>query len=341
MDKLFLYRILILFSSLTLFLFPSSTSANNFIKILGLQGKWRFSIGDNMDWAKEGFNDSNWETIYAPSPWENQGYYGYDGFAWYRKPFIIPAENVNRDLYAYLGCIDDADEVYFNGNLIGSSGSFPPHFSTAYNAFRKYHIPKEFIRYDKPNVIAIRVYDAQLDGGIVSGELGIYADPNQAPFEIDLRGTWKFKTGDNMDYKDPLYNDKAWRSILVPNYWEDQGYPNYNGFAWYRKKFFVSRPYTNDRIVVDLGKIDDLDEVYINGTYIGPIKKIEEYLRQNDPERYNQPRIYYIEGKLLQSNRYNTIAVRVYDNWGGGGIYQGPVGIMKQKDFVQFMRIKK
>jgi hypothetical protein len=341
MNKLILNKIAILVTSIVFFLYPSDINANNFIKILGLQGKWKFNIGDDMEWAKEGFNDSNWESIYAPSPWENQGYYGYDGFAWYRKSFVIPAENVNKDLYAYLGYIDDADEVYFNGNLIGSSGSFPPNFSTAYNAFRKYHLPKEFVRYDKPNVIAVRVYDAQLDGGIVNGDLGIYADANQVPFEIDLRGMWKFRTGDNNDFKDPQYNDKTWRSIMVPKYWEDQGFPNYDGFAWYRKKFFVTGQYTNDRIVVVLGKIDDYDEVYLNGTYIGPIKKIDEYIREHDGNRYNEQRIYYIEGKLLQSNKINTIAVRVYDSWGGGGIYEGPVGIMKQKDFVQFMRSRK
>lgn len=337
MKRLMFGKVVVLLLIFTLFENGRSIAQDQ-TRILNLRGKWKFSIGDNKEWKQENFNDKDWEEINAPSPWEDQGFYGYDGFAWYRKTFVIPAEYADKDLYLYLGDIDDCDETYVNGTLVGFSGSMPPKFSTAYNSFRKYFLPKEILKYGKPNVISVRVYDAQLAGGITDGDLGIYADLNPMPLEINLQGLWKFKPGDNPDYLIPQFNDSKWKSISVPKNWEDQGYPNLDGFAWYRKTFLVTSNYSNERMVVVMGKVDDLDEVYLNGQFIGR-KKIEEY---NQGETvYGQLRVYYIDGKLLQQNKYNVIAVRILDEGGLGGIYEGPIGIVKQKDFVRYWRSKK
>jgi hypothetical protein len=339
MSKNVVNRFLILMSLVTCFVIDAKGLTMG--RILDLKGKWKFTIGDNLEWSKENFNDADWESIKVPSPWEEQGFYGYDGFAWYRKTFVISSESSNKELYLYLGYIDDADEVYLNGNLVGGTGSFPPNYSTAYNTFRKYYLPKEYLKFDNSNVLSVRVFDAQLNGGIVNGEVGIYQETDAFPYELNLQGSWKFKTGDNKDYKDPLYNDKAWRTIMVPKAWEDQGYNDYDGFAWYRKSFVVSGNYSNEKVVVMLGKIDDYEEVYLNGTYVGPLKKISEYSSEDDYNRYSELRVYYVDGKLLRTNKTNVLAVRVYDKGGFGGIYEGPVGILKLKDFLKYWRTKR
>ncbi|MCG8581147.1 MAG: hypothetical protein MI866_14600, partial [Bacteroidales bacterium] len=111
-----------------------------------LNGQWYFSIGDNTDWARYHFNHFNWEQIPVPSMWEHQGFNGYDGFAWYRKEVKIGNDAEKLSLWLDLGYIDDADEVYLNGELIGKSGHFPPHFKTAYNGRRLYKLPSNQIR---------------------------------------------------------------------------------------------------------------------------------------------------------------------------------------------------
>ncbi|MGZ3925245.1 MAG: glycoside hydrolase family 15 protein, partial [Flavisolibacter sp.] len=75
------------------------------------------------------------------------------------------------DLVLFAGTIDDADETYFNGHLVGSSGKFPPGDQSAWDIQRKYLIKKDWVQ--KKNTIAIRVYNGIGDGGIISGELMI------------------------------------------------------------------------------------------------------------------------------------------------------------------------
>jgi hypothetical protein len=79
--------------------------------------------------------------------------------------------DVRRDWYILLGKIDDADETYINGVRIGSTGRFPPVPVSAWNDQRAYRIPRRLLR--EKNVLAIRVYDMGLGGGITGGVLGI------------------------------------------------------------------------------------------------------------------------------------------------------------------------
>ncbi len=98
----------------------------------------------NDEWISPKFDDSKWESIHVPSPWEDEGFNGYNGYAFYRKNITISSTYKDRMLYLNMGYIDDVDEVYLNGNKIGSTGSFPPNYNTAYNAERIYYIPAEY-----------------------------------------------------------------------------------------------------------------------------------------------------------------------------------------------------
>ncbi len=136
------------------------TTAQDWDRLVNLRGGWKFSIGDDMDWANPKFDDSGWEIIKVPSTWEDEGFHGYNGYAWYRKHFTVPYSIQDRIITLKLGRIDDVDEVYVNGNLVGSSGKFPPHYQSAYNAWRDYPLPEKFLNFGKENVIAVRVYDS-------------------------------------------------------------------------------------------------------------------------------------------------------------------------------------
>ena len=44
---------------------------------------------------------------------------------------------------------------------------------------------------------------------------------------------------------------------------------------------------------------------------------------------------------MIRINEDNLIAIRVYDGWRDGGIYEGPVGLITQKDYIKYWRNKK
>ncbi len=140
---------------------------------LKINDGWIMKTGDNPDWAKTDFDDSSWKSIRVGESWEKVGYPEYDGYAWYRIKVVFPEKLSQCEEHGFLslslGYIDDVDETYFNGKKIGSSGSLPPEFSTAYYIARKYRIPTTLIHWDKSNVIAVRVYDDRRDGGFYKG----------------------------------------------------------------------------------------------------------------------------------------------------------------------------
>jgi sialate O-acetylesterase len=305
-----------------------------------LKGSWSFSIGTSKEWSSPNFDDKDWESIKVPSPWENQGFNGYNGYAFYRKNATISSAHKGRMLYLYMGFIDDVDEVYLNGVKIGSTGSFPPNYVTAYNAERIYFIPEQYIRFDETNVIAVKVYDTEQAGGIVGGEIGIYGGKTALKFDVDLQNKWKFKTGDDFKRKDPVYDDSQWDEVMVPAKWEDQGYRDYDGYGWYRKTFVYQGSTVDDRLVIVLGKIDDLDQVYINGTLVGATGNLNQRTerRIGTSNEYKAFRGYYLPEGMLKKGQKVTIAIRVYDSGGEGGIYEGPVGIITQTKYIEYWR---
>lgn len=140
-----------------------------------LPEKWKFKTGDNKAWASPEYNDSDWAEITPGAVWEQQGLPAYDGYAWYRATVIIPSK-FKKDAESYggfllqLGKIDDVDYTYFNNELIGKTGEMPPSYVTRYDDLRSYTIPEKYVLWDKPNTIAVRVFDS-------TGNGGIYSDP--------------------------------------------------------------------------------------------------------------------------------------------------------------------
>jgi sialate O-acetylesterase len=312
----------------------------NLVLLQNLKGNWMFSIGINEEWISPKFDDSKWESIKVPSPWEDEGFNGYNGYAFYRKKFNVSSNYKGRMLYLNMGYIDDVDEVYFNGNKIGSTGSFPPNYNTAYNAERVYYIPEQYINFDAPNLIAVKVYDSFQDGGIVSGDIGLYGGKTSVNLEISLQSEWKFQPGDDLRRKESDYDDSGWGEIFVPAKWEDQGYRDYDGYAWYRKSFNYQTTNNNDKMVLLMGKIDDIDQVFINGILVGSTGNFPSRSGSDVSvgQEFEAFRGYYIPEGLLKKNQKNVIAVRVLDTGGNGGIYEGPVGIISQTRYIEYWR---
>jgi hypothetical protein len=141
-----------------------------------LSTTWKFHPGDDSQWSDRQWDDSQWESISVGEAWESQGHADLDGFAWYRLRVQVP-ESFRKDsqldtyggLRLLLGKIDDVDQTWWNGKLIGETGQMPRSYSTRWSNQRTYHIPVQDIRWDEHNVIAVRVFDGGSEGGMYEG----------------------------------------------------------------------------------------------------------------------------------------------------------------------------
>lgn len=142
-----------------------------------------------------------------------------------------------------------------------------------------------------------------------------------------------FKTGDNPEWSKPELNDEDWKSIKPQYNWDKQGFADYDGFGWYRFHFELSsllksNNWWPDSLRIFLAKIDDADEIFLNGKRISKTGRFPDdpggYSTQWDRQReirlaMNDP--------LLQWDKDNLLAVRVYDGGGLGGIFGALPGI--------------
>lgn len=166
-------------------LLTTSCSRRTMTTSVDLSGAWKFKTGDALTWAVPGCDDSKWGTISPFKPWEEQGFKGYDGFAWYRIRVIIPSSIRDKaylkdSIQIVLGKIDDCDQVFLNGELIGENGKtifrkIKPvedfiKIKGKWNLERRYILPVSDPRvlWDKENVIAVRVFDQGGLGGLFS-----------------------------------------------------------------------------------------------------------------------------------------------------------------------------
>lgn len=147
---------------------------------------WRFSLGDSAEWASAGYDDSSWRCLDLPHDWAIEGDFSIDnpsgpgggalpgGTGWYRKTFVPSSEDA--DMLWRL----DFDGVYMNAEVFvnGQSLGVRPY---GYISFGYDITP--YLRYDEPNVVAVRVDNAEQPNSRWYSGCGIY------------RNVWLTKTG--------------------------------------------------------------------------------------------------------------------------------------------------
>lgn len=140
------------------------------------------------------------------------------------------------------------------------------------------------------------------------------------PKTLMLDRTWLFKKGDDAGWNKPDLNVQDWTPISIGIRWEDAGYQDYDGYGWYRLKFTIPEDWDPGPLVLELGKIDDVDATYMNGKLIGTTGSFPPEVER----RWYQFRRYTIRREVINwaPPRENVLAIRVYDGSGSGGFYQ-------------------
>lgn len=84
---------------------------------------WRFHKGDVRGAEALNFDDSAWQVVSTPhtvelEPAEASGGRNYQGIAWYRKHFVVPAAMQGQLVTVYFEAIMGKQEVFLNGKLV-------------------------------------------------------------------------------------------------------------------------------------------------------------------------------------------------------------------------------
>ena len=102
------------------------------------------------------------------------------------------------------------------------------------------------------------------------------------------------------------YSPQNWKTLVAPDYWENNGLPDFDGFVWLRKQVHIPASMAGKPLLINLETLKDLDITYFNGTEIGR--------GSWQPGR----RIYVIPAELVKEGK-NLVAIRLENVAGPGG----------------------
>lgn len=154
-----------------------------------------------VKWFDDRHSFSDWKSIEVPGFWESNlfvmnekeqhenisGTNKANGVVWFKKEIQLDESNLNKPTKLVLGAIVDRDEVYVNGELVGSTGyRYPP---------RRYDVPANLLKKGK-NIITVRVVSNSGNGGFVPDKFyGIVFDEDT----LRLDGEWQYEVGYSSD----------------------------------------------------------------------------------------------------------------------------------------------
>ena len=141
-------------------------------------------VGGRALWGDPALDLASWAGIPVPSAWEQSGFPGLDGVAWYRTDFTLTEGEAARGVRLSLGVIDDDEITWVNGVLVGRT--------EGYNRRRLYDVPAAALRGGR-NVLAVRVTDGGGGGGINGDPASVYLEVGAE--RRSLAGRWRFRVG--------------------------------------------------------------------------------------------------------------------------------------------------
>ena len=123
---------------------------------------------------------------------------------------------------------------------------------------------------------------------------------------------WLKKVTANTAYAAVGFNDSAWPTMKLPtpNGWEATGLPGLDGALWFRITFELPKAWVGKDIIINLGKVRDMDITYINGKKTGSI------------DSTNALRKYTIKAADLKEGK-NLLAIQIINPNDKGG-FVGP-----------------
>lgn len=139
----------------------------------------------------------------------------------------------------------------------------------------------------------IAFYEAQRQKG--SKEYGNYIMHWYDDYDIGSKnGSWA----------DPALDDSSWKAVRIPGGFQELGVADVPSLCWFRKEIMLPETIPPGPARINLGNVDKMDTVYVNGQQVGSSSWVEN------------PRVYFARG--LKPGR-NVIAIRLFNVKPNGG----------------------
>ena len=157
---------------------------------------------------------------------------------------------------------------------------------------------------------------------------------SQVPSKINLDELWLFKpdeqnVGISEKWYTGNYNDKNWDTLDAGNRWENQGYPNLDGFAWYRKKVNIPIEWKSKKVWIKFSGVNDAYKLFINDKEVA-------YAGEAKISYASKPSFSNIT-KFVKFGEVNLIAIQVNDWGNSGGLWQVPIILTNDKTEIDNM----
>lgn len=142
------------------------------------------------------------------------------------------------------------------------------------------------------------------------------------PSVIHLDRTWLFKpdtagSGLEEQWFSRNIDLTGWVSIQTGRRWEDQGYPDLDGAAWFRKEIEVPESWKGSPIWLVLGGVNDEYDLFCNGSRVNSFGE--------PPKKSVASNLTVAElSPFLHPGEKNLLVLRVIDWSGSGGIQRDP-----------------
>lgn len=107
--------------------------------------------------------------------------------------------------------------------------------------------------------------------------------------------------------------DTSWHTMALPTTWESKGL-DIDGIVWFKRTVDVPVAWQGKIVKLNLGPIDDNDVTFLNGSVVDSTLQDGMWMKERN---------YTVPANLIKPGK-NTLAVKVIDNAGGGGIYGKP-----------------
>lgn len=125
---------------------------------------------------------------------------------------------------------------------------------------------------------------------------------------MNLDKEWKFypdalESEEVRAYR-PEHNDSSWKTIHAGDWWQNQGFPDYRGQAWYRKTFTIPELAEGEQAILHFTEVDGTAVSFLNGKGLGAHKVGSDFVGWDEP-------FFFDVTKLLRPGK-NTLAVRVH-----------------------------